>query len=97
MTRGEQMGLAAVIGMGVILVVGFVSVVFTIATRLSDGFEDELGGTAETFVLPAGADVLSTALDGDDMALTVRHEGVTSVYLIELPQARIKSQTVISR
>jgi len=90
LTRGEQMGLAAVIGMGIILVVGFVFVVFTIATRLGD-MQDLSSSEAqnnaalapiEAFVLPQGAQILSSSLAQEALALTVQEGGNVVVYII---------------
>lgn len=89
------MGLAAVIGMGVILVVGFIVVVFTIVTRLSAMSEEKEQRAIENITLPATAEVISTALDGDQFAVTVSEDGALVVYLFDVSTGDITGKTVL--
>ena len=95
----------AVIAMGIILMVGFVVVVVTIAVRFGNmGKTEEAGISApvsseasqEAFALPVGAEVLSTALSGRELAMTVREGESLVIYLISLPEGTLLSRTVIS-
>ena len=88
---------ALVIGMAVIIVVGFVIVVATIAQRLT-GFAREEGAPIGDIALPMAeacsmADV--TQLDGDLVAVRLegpRWEGCASILLIDL-----EAGTVVGR
>ena len=63
---------ALVIGMGVLIAAGLITVVVTIANRTLDG-----GGppSEAALAIPPGAEVLETALDGDRIALRLRLPG----------------------
>ncbi len=63
---------ALVIGMGVLIAAGLITVVVTIADRTLDG-----GGppTEAALAIPPGAEVLETALDGGRIALRLRLPG----------------------
>ena len=77
---------ALVIGMGVLIVVGLVVVVVTIANRTLDG------GTPPTeaaLALPDGAEVLETALAGDRIALRLRlADGTRAIHVFDLATGR---------
>lgn len=96
LTRGEQMGLVAVIAMGIIMVLGFVVVAVTIAVRMSD-LASETPAPAEVtpLSLPAGAEVVSSALDDERLALTVREEAGLVIYVIALPGGDLVSRTAL--
>ena len=77
---------ALVIGMGVLIVIGLVTVVVTIANRTLDGG----GPPAEAaLALPDGAEVLETALDGDRIALRLRlADGTAAIHVFDLATGR---------
>ena len=73
---------ALVIGMGVLIAAGLVTVVVTIASRTLDGGKPP---SEAAFAVPAGAEVLETALDGDRMALRLRlADGTTAIHVFDL-------------
>ena len=74
-----------VVVMGALIVAGLVTVVVTIANRTVDG-----GAATEAgFALPAGAEVLETALDGGKIALRLRlTDGTTAIHVFDLATGR---------
>ena len=77
---------ALVIGMGVLIVVGLVTVVVTIANRTLD---TDRPPTEAAFAIPSGAEVLETALDGDRMALRLRLPGgAQAIHVFDLATGR---------
>ncbi len=74
-----------VIVMGALIVAGLVTVVVTIANRTVDGG----AATEAAFALPAGAEVLETALDGGRIALRLRlADGTTAIHVFDLATGR---------
>ena len=74
-----------VIVMGALIVAGLVTVVVTIANRTVDGG----AATEAAFALPAGAEVLETALDGGTIALRLRlADGTTAIHVFDLATGR---------
>ena len=77
---------ALVIGMGVLIVVGLVVVVVTIANRTLDGGKPS---TDAALALPDGAEVLETALDGDRIAFRLRlADGTRAIHVFDLATGR---------
>ena len=77
---------ALVIGMGVLIAAGLVTVVATIANRTLDG---DRPPTEAAFAIPDGAEVLDTALDGDRMALRLRlSDGTTAIHVFDVATGR---------
>jgi hypothetical protein len=81
------------IGSSLIMIVGFLVVFGVIAYRLSTGAER--ARPVETSVsLPKGARVLSTAVSGDKLLVTIELAGATEVRLFELstlePRGRLR-------
>ena len=77
---------ALVIGMGVLIVVGLIVVAVTIVNRTLDG---EPPPTEAALALPAGAEVLETALDGDRVALRLRlADGAEEIHVFDLATGR---------
>ena len=77
---------ALVIGMGVLIVVGLIVVVVTIANRTLDG---ERPPTEAALALPDGAEVLETALDGNRVALRLRlADGAEAIHVFDLATGR---------
>ena len=77
---------ALVIGMGVLIVAGLVTVVVTIANRTLD---TDRPPTEAAFALPDGAEVLETALDGDRVALRLRlADGTAAIHVFDLATGR---------
>ena len=77
---------ALVIGMGVLIAAGLITVVITIANRTLDG-----GGppTEAALALPPGAEVLETALDGGRIALRLRLPGgAQAIHVFDLATGR---------
>ena len=77
---------ALVIGMGVLIVAGLITVVVTIANRTLDG-----GGppSEAALALPPGAEVLETALDGGRIALRLRLPGgAQAIHVFDLATGR---------
>lgn len=73
-----------VIGMGVLIAAGLVVVGVTIANRTLDGGPPGVA-TDAAFALPAGAEVLETALDGGRVALRIRLAGGgTAIHVFDL-------------
>ena len=74
-----------VIVMGALIVAGLVTVVVTIANRTVDGG----AATEAAFALPAGAEVLETALDGGRIALRLRlADGTAAIHVFDLATGR---------
>ena len=77
---------ALVIGMGVLIVAGLVTVVVTIANRTLDA---DRPPTEAAFAIPPGAEVLETALDGGRMALRLRlPDGTAAIHVFDLATGR---------
>ena len=77
---------ALVIGMGVLIVAGLVTVVVTVANRTLDG---DRPPTETALALPAGAEVLETALDGNRIALRLRlPDGAQAIHVFDLATGR---------
>ncbi len=77
---------ALVIGMGVLIAAGLITVVVTIANRTLDG-----GGppSEAALALPPGAEVLETALDGGRIALRLRLPGgAQAIHVFDLATGR---------
>ena len=74
-----------VIVMGALIVAGLVTIVVTVANRTLDGG----AATEAAFALPAGAEVLETALDGGRIALRLRlADGTTAIHVFDLATGR---------
>ena len=74
-----------VIVMGALIVAGLVTIVVTVANRTLDGG----AATEAAFALPAGAEVLETALDGGKIALRLRlADGTTAIHVFDLATGR---------
>ena len=74
-----------VIGMGALIVAGLAVIVVTIANRTLDG----KAATEAALALPAGAEVLETALDGTRIALRLRlADGATAIHVFDLATGR---------
>ena len=77
---------ALVIGMGVLIAAGLITVVVTIANRTLDG---DRPPTEAALALPPGAEVLETALDGDRIALRLRLPGgAQAIHVFDLATGR---------
>ena len=80
---------ALVIGMGVLIVAGLVTVVVTVANRTLDATDAPAPATEAAFALPEGAEVVETALDGDRIALRLRlADGTRAIHVFDLATGR---------
>ncbi len=80
---------ALVIGMGVLIIAGLAVVAVTIATRVGTSEPAGPAGTAGPLVIPAGAEILETDLEGERIALRLRlPDGTMAIHVYDLAHGR---------
>tara|TARA_R110002072_G_scaffold44768_11_gene124943 strand:+ start:1697 stop:1996 length:300 start_codon:yes stop_codon:yes gene_type:complete len=89
---------ALVIGMGVLIVVGLVFLIYAIVQksgdRLGGGFGADTAPTVSSVVLPAGAEVMETRVGTDRIVLRLRlPDGSGRLVVLDAATGRLVGQT----